>query len=286
MKLFINCDDNKVTLNKKNYLLKAAERLGLRDKVVGLTERVDDEPTDFMLNIEPCGFKEGNKWTGIWEIDILLDRVQMSDSNWAVCDTVFMASSNIPDRLKDKYPEKRVVMFQACDPLLHRRVESVKKEFDFVFAGSIGGGIYKAREKAMETLRDHFTFKGYGKEHKPEQYVKMLSSARVQFIRSGSSPIAESQTAQRLFECLAIGPVLKDYHPDLELLGIEEGVDYFSYKDDNEMIEKMQVLLDNPDFADEMARNGRRKALMFHTYEHRLLSILNLVDEFVPGSTS
>ena len=36
----------------------------------------------------------------------------------------------------------------------------------------------------------------------------------------------------------------------------------------------MHSLLDDPIYAQELALNGRAKALKYHTYEHRLTTIL------------
>ena len=68
MNLFINCDDNPITLNKKNYLLAAAKRLGI-DAVRDLKSRTSDEENKFCLNVEPCTFYAGTRWSGMWEIE-------------------------------------------------------------------------------------------------------------------------------------------------------------------------------------------------------------------------
>jgi spore maturation protein CgeB len=134
----------------------------------------------------------------------------------------------------------------------------------------------------MELLRkEGFTFMSYGKNHPLKKYVEFMNNGRIQFIRSaGKEGIAKSQVEQRFFECLAMGPVLKDYYPDLEKLGLIEGEDFFWYKDDKEMLEKMYYLINNPEFASTMADKGREKALMYHSYSHRLISIINSINEY------
>ena len=125
-----------------------------------------------------------------------------------------------------------------------------------------------------------YSFCDYGKGHTPQEYVKKINTARVQVIRSaGKPPIANSQVEQRFFECLAIGPVLKDYHPNLEELGLIEGRDFFWYKNDSELDLKMKYLIEHPKFATTMAENGRIKSLLYHTYSNRLATIINLIKE-------
>lgn len=280
IELYLNANHNEITWNKKNYLLAAARRMGLEAHVHNYIPSADFVP-EYILNIEPYShIVTGTKWTGVWEIDCMFDRNEMNLGNWTHCDTVFLANTYVPDRM-DGFKGNKVFMFQAADPDIHRRIPEIYQEYDFVFSGSNGLDVYRERERLIQFLRENnFTFNDFGKGHPPEKYVEFLNHAAVQWIRSASKPpIGTSQVEQRFFECLAIGPVLKDYHPALETLGLVEGEDFFWYKDDQELLVKMHHLIDNPDFAREMAENGRRKVLLYHTYEHRLASIIRFAQE-------
>ena len=280
MILTLNCDKSptQVTWTKADYLLAASKDIGLN--CVELYKTTSNP--EYVLNIEPFDkFIRGSKWTGIYEIDVTFDRGQMNLSNWIASDMVFVANSNLPDRMK-AYQGPKQILFQACDPLIHRRIPSIKPQYDFVFAGSCGLQVYEERERCMDLLRkEGFTFFGHGKEHPIKKYVEKMNEGRIQFIRSaGKQGVAKSQVEQRFFECLAMGPVLKDYHPDLEKLGLIEGEDLFWYCDDAEMISKMHYLINNPKFASRMADKGREKALTYHSYSHRLVTIINLIKEY------
>ncbi len=279
MILTLNCTkpDSQVTQNKADYLLDAAKLIGL-DYIE--LYKTNSNP-EYVLNIEPFdNFITGSRWTGIWEIDITLDRTEMNLSNWIASNMVFVANSNLPDRMK-AYQGPKILLFQACDPLIHRRIPSIKPQYDFVFSGSSGMAIYQERSRVINLLREWgYSFCDYGKGYTPQEYVKKLNTGRVQVIRSaGKPPIANSQVEQRFFECLAIGPVLKDYHPDLEELGLIESRDFFWYRNDSELALKMRYLIEHPDFATIMAENGRNKSLQYHCYSHRLATIINLIKE-------
>jgi hypothetical protein len=196
-------------------------------------------------------------------------------SNWVCADEIFLANSLFPEKTIP-FKEGTNILFQACDPEIHKPLP-IEKQYDFVFSGSMGGEMYKERERVYQLLAGSFSFKDFGKNHPPEEYVECLNSARVQFVRSGSTHVAFSYLAQRFFECLAIGPVLTDYHSDLQLIGLTENVDYMAYRNDVEMISKMKFLVDFPKQAALIAHHGRQKALMLHTYEHRLMSIINKI---------
>lgn len=45
------------------------------------------------------------------------------------------------------------------------------------------------------------------------------------------------------------------------------------------MLLKMHKLIDNEDYRQEVAQSGRNKALLMHSYEHRLMSIINFIKE-------
>jgi len=270
MKLFINSTKSVVTFNKQDYLLRAAERLGL-DNVLPLENELNPM---CVLNVEPYDkFIRGTKWTGIWEIDLLCDRAETNLSDWLVANKVFIAVSKYSSRLNGA-AHKTELLFQAIDPQIHKRIESIPQEYDFVCCGSLGLDIYKERERLINLLKKEFSCNNYGKGHNPYVYIQNLNHAKVQFIRSMNTQIADGELAQRFFECLAIGPVLTNYVDDLKETKLKEGVDYLSYRNDEELLEKMNRLIDNKTYADYIAENGRKKALELHTYDLRLQHIL------------
>lgn len=275
MTLYINCDSNGVTYTKKEYLLKAAERLRL--DVQPWTPQIGAE-ADYILNIEPFVFKRGKKWTGIWEIDVLLDRQEMSESNWVLADRIFIAVSTLPKRL-EKFREKTRVLLQASDPTIHKRLPEIKPEYDVVFAGAMHSPIYTERERIYNQLKTFCNYMGFDNNKPIQEYVKVMNQAKIQFIRSMKTPVGEGELAQRFFESLAIGPVLTNYAPDLLSTGLVHEEDYFYYRDDKDMLEKLSYLIKHPKFASTMALNGRKKALLYHTYGNRLVSILDQIQE-------
>lgn len=258
--IYLNRKDNPITWNKANYLDRAAQRLGLD---------VFGDSDEYVLNIEPCDIRLGKKWTGLWHIDCLLN------NNWEnqyrqrydEMDAIFTAC------LSD-HPRAQLLL-QAIDPI-HTRVG--KPLYDFVSCGSNSHslGIYQERNRLVSLLAQHFAWKELGNGHRPQEYVKMISQARVQFIRSMDVD-GRGEIAQRFFECLAIGPVLTNWVPELEYTGLIEDVDYLAYRSDEELLRKMKILIENEEYRDQVAASGRKKAILHHTYEHRLISILNSI---------
>lgn len=276
--LYINCDKNEGSaFTKGDFLLYVAEKLG-RDDIVTCG---GDDPMDYVLNIEPYSkFRIGKKWTGIWEIDLLMDRVEMREENWKAADTIFTAITNVPNRFV-QFKDKTELLFQACEPDFHKYNKDVKKDYDFILAGSTTLFIYKERDRLIKELIDvGFNYAYFGRGLSPRDYGKILNRARVQFIRSMKTGLSDGEIAQRFFECLAIGPVLTNYVKDLEKTGLIENEDYLAYRNDEELFEKMRKLIDNPDLAKQIAESGRNKALKHHTYKNRLNTIFEVIKEY------
>ncbi len=187
--MIFNCSDKEK--GKGFYLERAAKRLefGLEDD-------------GCVLNIEPYNFRKGEKWTGIWEIDLLLDRPEMKAEDWEQADTIFTAISNIPERLKHF---KTHLLFQASDPEIHRRIPEIIPDYDVVFCGSFTNPCYSERRRVHDLISKHCRFRDAGKGKSVSDYVKELNASKIQFIRSMNTYLADGELAQRFFEGLAIG---------------------------------------------------------------------------------
>lgn len=268
MQIYVNCNDSGATWNKKRYLQAADQRLRLG---VFHDIREADMQADYVLNIEPFDFKTGKKWTGIWQIDNIFGAGKYEE--WDRADDVFTAVSSVQEGW-DIFSNKTTLLFQACDPTFNKRVGI--PEYDFVMCGS-GGDAYVERGRCTDILKTKFTWCQFEKGRSPQDYCGILNKARVQFIRSANTRLADGEIAQRFFECLAIGPVLTNWVPDLLHTGLIEGEDYLAYRNDEEMVAKFKMLLD-PGYAVKVANNGRKKALLYHCYEHRIVTILQTIN--------
>lgn len=266
--LYLNAEDNPITWNKKNYLMAAAKRLGIEVK-----DAKNVSNPECVLNIQPFNFLPGTHWTGLWHIDVCLQS-DIPSVYYYLCNTVFVASN----QMRVPY-EKAQVLFQACDPVLHKRTISVP-EYDYVVCGLMGGAYNGERERLHKILSEKFKCFDGGNGHKPKEYVDILSKGKVQWIRTANTDGGFEMAAQRFFESLAIGPVLTNWTKDLPLTGLIEDVDYMAYRTDEEMITKMYTLTRDEDLRNRIAENGRKKALLYHSYDQRLMSVLNICREY------
>ncbi len=248
--------------------MRAAKRMG-----VNWLKEYQGGEAEFIFNIEPCDFAFGTKWSALWHIDNL----GIGDKkyyNYEPFDTVFTA-----DLSSDP---KATLLLQALDPELHRRLPEIPQAYDFVICGSMGHvnqEIYKGRNLVYAELKKHFTFYEAGNHHKPDEYIRRINHAKVQFIHSMEVG-GRGELAQRFFECLGIGPVLTNWCKELEYTGLIDGQDYWSYKTINEALYKMRILLGNEHLRNKMAKSGRTAALLYHSYEQRLGAIFNIAKQY------
>jgi len=267
MNLYLNSekDQGLVSWTKKDYLLAAAKRLGI-DSVKDIKD--GQGPHDYILNIQPCVIMKGVKWTGLWHIDVSMD----SDfpDQYDQVDTVFVASS-----VGIRPYKKQIVMFQACDPTFY--YPEMEKPHDLVFCGSTTpASLYEKRGRIYALMKEKYQCKTDAKGKVPLDYIATISTSKIQLVQPVITKKSKyGMCAQRFFECLAIGPVLCDWTPDLDLLGLVEGRDYLAYRNDKALIKNMDRLVKSKSLRSRIAKNGRIQALNLHTYEARLISILN-----------
>jgi hypothetical protein len=277
MILYLNADQGQFSFNKKDYLLRAAQRLGFT--YVKDIKQAEGE-IEYLLNIQPCDLKTGSKWTGMWHIDVSMNSSLIH--HYQEMDTVFVASS-----VGIAPYDKQIVLFQAMDPDLHRRIPEISQDYDFVICGNGGGtdGGYQERGRIYKLLMEKYHCLQAGGGLVPERYVQEYNRGKVQVVQPFLGVNNLGMCAQRFFECLGIGPVLCDWTPDLEKLDLVEGEDYLSYKNDEELIKKMDLLLGSESLRTKIFTSGRNKALKSHLFEHRLITILNHLHEFGFNST-
>lgn len=79
----------------------------------------------------------------------------------------------------------------------------------------------------------------------------------------------------RVFETLATGtPLVTNWLPELEELGIEQGINCLTYASADELLVQIKCLLDAPDWAQQIGANAAAMAQERHLYRHRAIQVL------------
>jgi spore maturation protein CgeB len=173
-----------------------------------------------------------------------------------------------------------VYLPEGANPALHRPYEDEKKIFDVSFVGQCYGNrpevIAKLREAgvAVEAF-------GPGWPNGPlatEEMVRTWSRSRINLGFGGVLGHKETFCLKgRDFEVpMSGGLYLTEHHDELAPF-YEIGREIVTYKDFNDLLEKIKRILSNPEEAEAIRRAGRTRALGEHTWEMRLEKVFRLL---------
>lgn len=187
---------------------------------------------------------------------------------------------------------------QACYPEMHGEqvLNSVQKRkfgADIVFMGSVGS-IHPNREKLLARIADEgFDFKIYGevlypentepdwvKDHhtgyavKNEMHSTVCNSSKI-IIGMDGWPERDKSYSLRLYKVLCAGGFYLNTHTKNIEQVFEPGKHLDTYKDEDELIEKIIEYLGDDQKRETIARAGQRLVLDNHTFKHRLQAVLD-----------
>lgn len=173
----------------------------------------------------------------------------------------------------------RFFPFGMSKDIFNCNKELKDRNIDIASVGSNDAGFYGKRRKAINTIKNQFSSK-YRLSLDRKAYLNDLANIY------GNSKIVFNQSANtiksinmRLFEGMGCGAlVISDYVPGMEKLFIEN-THYVSFKDEDELIEKMDYYLNNTEEAQVIATAAYEHLLNNHTYEHRAKEIIELIQE-------
>jgi len=184
----------------------------------------------------------------------------------------------------------------AFDERILNEVDLTKTNYDVTFVG----GISKSHAQGYKLLTDiskqiPIEFFGYGKEfldpstpayrhHHGEVWgldmYKTLAQSRITINRHIN--VAEKYANNmRLYEATGMGTCLiTDWKENLHtIFKLDEEV--VTYRSADELIEKVNYLLENDDERKKIAKTGQKRTLKDHTYENRMKELSKILDNYI-----
>ena len=150
---------------------------------------------------------------------------------------------------------------------------------------SFVGQCYGNRPAIIQALKDrgiHVEAFGYGWPNGPlstEDMVRMYSKSKISLGFGGVVGHQDTFCLKgRDFEIpMSGGLYLTEYSPELErVFKIEKEI--LTYRTFDELVKKIQYLLDHPDKAEDIRKAGHRRAISEHTWEMRFEKIFMLME--------
>ena len=172
-----------------------------------------------------------------------------------------------------------VYLPEGANPEIHRPY-NIEKTIDVSFVGQCYGNRSEII-KRLESHGIHVEAYGYGWPNGPlatDDMVRMYSKSRINLGFGGVIGLSNTYCLKgRDFEIpMSGGLYFTEYHPELEKF-YDLGSEIVTYRDFDDLAEKIQFLLSNPEKTDEIRRKGFERARHEHSWEMRFEKIFQLL---------
>ncbi len=168
---------------------------------------------------------------------------------------------------------------EGANPEIHRPYDT-EKTVDVSFVGQCYGNRSEIIRR-LESHGIHVEARGLGWPNghlATEDMVCMYSKSRINLGFGGVIGFSKAYCLKgRDFEIpMSGGLYLTEYHPELEKF-YDHGSEIVTYRDFDDLVEKIRFLLSNPEKADEIRRKGYERARREHSWEMRFENIFRLL---------
>ena len=266
MKILLNYNYDLYPYTTASYLEMAMkDKLGCK---VYRKDEIKDIIPDFVLNVQPV--EEVIKIKGVPSLYYEIDNHILKGNDVHFYDRVDMVLL-AQYQFKEYYEGYKIADLPlAADPKFNKRYKDESQLYDI---GLLGNDTYPERSALLEMLKQNFNV--LTGEAKPgEPYSRKLNQCKMIFNRSMMNDVN-----MRFFEAISCGRLLlTDYLPEQEKYA-EDEKHYIIYKDGRDLIAKVKFYLNNEKEREAIAKAGMKHIHKYHTYKHRLDTIIRLVKE-------
>jgi hypothetical protein len=153
------------------------------------------------------------------------------------------------------------------------------REFEVGWAGQTQGALYRKREECIPKLANSFRMNDWKRTYSLEEVAKIYRRSLV-VVNIGRDDFPQDANL-RVFEVLASGALLITSLPsELTDLGFVEGVHFAGYRQEDELLDLVRHFLRDEEERSSIAQAARSKVLQEHTYDYRVMQILQRLQKF------
>ncbi len=266
--------------HKVTYVgLPCSERAGYDSSVnvSHIVNRWSDKP-DLFLWIDPAGryfpkaIEELSIPTACYLIDVHLGEWRKQVARFF--DAVFIAQKDYLSAYRKSLGHEQVYWLPLAAASDVHYQHNLKRIYDVGFVGNIAISHRNTpRARRLELIGRRFLTNDLYGRYSPEQVGVIYSQSRIVFNTSIASDVT-----MRVFEGTACGALMLT---DSAANGLEElfepGREVVTYKDDNDLVEKISYYLSHDNERTELARAGHDRTEREHYYTHRAEALLHEV---------
>ncbi len=238
------------------------------------------------------------------------------DTDWSTFDLFLSSLTGMRETALKLGAKKAVHFYPGFPGWIYEKIRHIQPTHDVAFIGSWNPGQYRIRNRLLARLASeasHFScamhISGTQPDMPPElarlnlgprfgmEMQRALRSGRIAFDARGeigvwagtterTNDLAARETANmRIFEATGSGVFLLTQHHDNLSQYFEIGREIETYRDENEMIEKIRYYIAHPEEREAIARRGHERCVRDHSLEARARAFDKILREnLVPAS--
>jgi len=174
--------------------------------------------------------------------------------------------------LKTGIPRVRVLPFAVDHEIFHRPQKERRRAYVVGFSGSVTDHPkLQGRKRLLNKVSDHFPLKIENRSKTGAEVADFYQNCQIVLNQA-----VHNDLNLRVMETLVSGrPLLTPEVPALKNV-LEENVHAVVYQEEN-LLEKLQWMLDHLDECEEMAKRGQAHAMEHHTYEVRARQLMAIL---------
>lgn len=153
-----------------------------------------------------------------------------------------------------------------------------ERTFDLAWVGQARGALYRRRESLLPELAKSFRMNEWTRKHSPEELAEVYRTSRI-VVNIGRDDYPQDANL-RTFEAMAAGALLITSLPsELAGLGFVDGIQFVGYREKEELLALVRQYLDDEKARLRIAGAAREKVLREHTYESRVETLFQHLQE-------
>jgi hypothetical protein len=161
----------------------------------------------------------------------------------------------------------------ACDPEIHAD-QHLERIYDVGFVGQDSPRAYPARTRALKLLGARYRMNDRDRPYYLKDMARIYSQSKIGFNMSVNDILT-----MRFFEVVAAGAMLlteaSTRNGQAQLAGLVEGQHYVTFRDSDDLLQKVDYYLSHASEREQIAAAGCRVVLSQHTYARRADQLLS-----------
>ena len=192
-------------------------------------------------------------------------------------DWVLLLHEGFEERFREVGHPGPIALPQAVDAECFQKPKS-ERGIEVASVGQVAGPIYQTRKQVLSQLSSRFRMNEWWRRHSFEELAAVYQESRV-VINIARDDYPQDANL-RAFEAMAAGALLITRVPsELQAIGFEEGTHFAGYRAPAEIGEVIRKFLADEPARRRIAEAGREKTLAGHTYDCRVKTLLERLEE-------